>query len=59
MAFISDASNVTLGEGVYNNVHGNFVVHNVHHHVYGQKRHREEIGASFSPREDDTLDATR
>ncbi|KAJ7331396.1 hypothetical protein DFH08DRAFT_307995 [Mycena albidolilacea] len=48
MAFISDASNVTLGEGVYNNVHGNFV-HNVHHHVYGQKRHREEIDGRDVP----------
>jgi hypothetical protein len=55
MAFISDASNFTLGEGVYNNVHGNFVVHNVHNHVHGQKRRREEIGASFPLREEDTL----
>ncbi|KAJ7720059.1 hypothetical protein B0H14DRAFT_3900793 [Mycena olivaceomarginata] len=40
MSFISNADHLTLGEGVYNNVHGNIVqyVHN-----YGRKRHREEI----------------
>ncbi|KAJ6557801.1 hypothetical protein B0H19DRAFT_121208 [Mycena capillaripes] len=39
MAFISNAENFTLGEGVYNNVHGN-IVHNT---FYGNKRRRAEI----------------
>ncbi|KAJ7824454.1 hypothetical protein B0H14DRAFT_3874873 [Mycena olivaceomarginata] len=43
MSFISNADHLTLGEGVYNNVHGN-IVHNVQYvHNYGRKRHREEI----------------
>ncbi|KAJ7481979.1 hypothetical protein FB451DRAFT_139623 [Mycena latifolia] len=41
MSFASNVSHLTLGEGVYNNVHGNYIVHNI---FYGRKRHREEIG---------------
>ncbi|KAK7022521.1 hypothetical protein R3P38DRAFT_2533290 [Favolaschia claudopus] len=44
MAFISNASNFTLGEGVYNNVHGNLVNHTVHNHLYlSKKRYRAAI----------------
>ncbi|KAJ7604820.1 hypothetical protein DFH06DRAFT_274380 [Mycena polygramma] len=34
MAFITNAENFTLGDGVYNNVHGD-LVHHVHNHFYG------------------------
>ncbi|KAJ7157106.1 hypothetical protein C8R46DRAFT_419476 [Mycena filopes] len=40
MAFISNATNFTLGDGVYNNVHGSIIAHN---HFHGLKRGREEI----------------
>ncbi|KAJ7227501.1 hypothetical protein GGX14DRAFT_539425 [Mycena pura] len=43
MSFISNASNFTLGEGVYNNIQGNLVNIAVHKAFYGRKRHREEI----------------
>ncbi|KAJ7808705.1 hypothetical protein B0H14DRAFT_2868866 [Mycena olivaceomarginata] len=47
MSFISNAGHLTLGEGVYNNVHGN-IVHNV------QYRHRQEIeGSNKRRRRDD------
>ncbi|KAJ7702546.1 hypothetical protein B0H16DRAFT_742342 [Mycena metata] len=39
MAFISNASNFTLGDGVYTNVQGNIV----HNNFYGTKRRRDEI----------------
>ncbi|KAJ6597627.1 hypothetical protein DFH09DRAFT_82964 [Mycena vulgaris] len=39
MSFISNSENFTLGEGVYNNIHNNFV----HITFYGKKRHREAI----------------
>ncbi|KAJ7119536.1 hypothetical protein C8R44DRAFT_877960 [Mycena epipterygia] len=39
MAFISNSDSFTLGDGIYNNVHGN-IVHNI---FYGRKRRREEI----------------
>ncbi|KAJ6597632.1 hypothetical protein DFH09DRAFT_1304416 [Mycena vulgaris] len=39
MSFISNSENFTLGEGVYNNIHNNFI-HNI---FYGKKRHREAI----------------
>ncbi|KAJ7119532.1 hypothetical protein C8R44DRAFT_176872 [Mycena epipterygia] len=46
MAFISNCDRLTLGDGVYNNVHGN-IVHNT---FYGKKRRREEIddGSDFA-----------
>jgi hypothetical protein len=37
MSFISNASNFTLGDGVYNNVHGDIV-----YNFYGKIRRREE-----------------
>ncbi|KAJ7852157.1 hypothetical protein B0H13DRAFT_2084496 [Mycena leptocephala] len=40
MSFLSSAENFSLGEGVYNNVHGTCIVHN---HLYSAKRQREEI----------------
>ncbi|KAK7022535.1 hypothetical protein R3P38DRAFT_2710484 [Favolaschia claudopus] len=44
MAFISNADNFTLGEGVYNNVHGNLVNHTIHNHLYpSKKRYRAAI----------------
>ncbi|KAJ7784160.1 hypothetical protein B0H16DRAFT_290894 [Mycena metata] len=39
MVFISNASNFTLGDGVYTNVQGNIV----HNNFYGTKRRRDEI----------------
>ncbi|KAJ7651905.1 hypothetical protein B0H17DRAFT_1147501 [Mycena rosella] len=42
MSFISNVDHLTLGEGVYNNIHGNLNI--IHNTFYGQKRHREEIG---------------
>ncbi|KAJ6597596.1 hypothetical protein DFH09DRAFT_82834 [Mycena vulgaris] len=39
MSFISNSENFTLGEGVYNNIHGNFI----HNTFYGKKRYREAI----------------
>ncbi|KAJ7034150.1 hypothetical protein C8F04DRAFT_1102410 [Mycena alexandri] len=42
MAFISNASNFTLGDGVYTNVQGN-IVHYHNSHFYGTKRRRDEI----------------
>ncbi|KAJ7481944.1 hypothetical protein FB451DRAFT_139288 [Mycena latifolia] len=42
MSFISNADHFTLGDGVYNNIHGNLNI--VHNAFYGRKRHREEIG---------------
>ncbi|KAJ6542926.1 hypothetical protein B0H19DRAFT_312437 [Mycena capillaripes] len=50
MAFVSNVDCLTLGEGVYNNVHGNLnnIVYN-HGKVYiGRKRHHEEIGVGPS-----------
>ncbi|KAJ7157099.1 hypothetical protein C8R46DRAFT_419397 [Mycena filopes] len=51
MAFISNAENFTLGDGVYYNVHGSII--HTHNHIYGSKRGREEIedesGASVLP----------
>ncbi|KAJ7784152.1 hypothetical protein B0H16DRAFT_290647 [Mycena metata] len=41
MAFISNASNFTLGDGVYTNVQGNIV--HYHNNFYGTKRRRDEI----------------
>ncbi|KAK6977212.1 hypothetical protein R3P38DRAFT_2810605 [Favolaschia claudopus] len=36
--------NFTLGEGVYNNVHGNLVNHTIHNHLYSsKKRYRAAI----------------
>ncbi|KAJ7481989.1 hypothetical protein FB451DRAFT_1237740 [Mycena latifolia] len=42
MSFVSNVDHLTLGEGVYNNIHGNYIVHNT---FYGRKRNRnhEEI----------------
>ncbi|KAJ7216898.1 hypothetical protein C8J57DRAFT_1732406 [Mycena rebaudengoi] len=40
MSFLSNAKNFSLGEGVYNNVHGTCIVHN---HLYSGKRRREDI----------------
>ncbi|KAJ7481977.1 hypothetical protein FB451DRAFT_139611 [Mycena latifolia] len=40
MSFASNVGHLNLGDGVYNNVHGNYIVHNI---FYGRKRHREEI----------------
>ncbi|KAJ7157124.1 hypothetical protein C8R46DRAFT_1355514 [Mycena filopes] len=41
MAFISNAENFTLGDGVYYNVHGNIIQH--HSHFYGLNHGREDI----------------
>ncbi|KAJ7784157.1 hypothetical protein B0H16DRAFT_1782965 [Mycena metata] len=41
MAFISNASNFTLGDGIYTNVQGNIVHH--HNNFYGTKRRRDGI----------------
>ncbi|KAJ7116209.1 hypothetical protein C8R43DRAFT_1038328 [Mycena crocata] len=38
MSFISNADHFTLGEGVYNNIHGNLIFHS-----HGRKRHQQEI----------------
>ncbi|KAJ7481963.1 hypothetical protein FB451DRAFT_1444766 [Mycena latifolia] len=46
MSFASNVGHLTLGEGVYNNVHGNYII--VHNIFYGRKRHCEEIGDSLS-----------
>jgi hypothetical protein len=44
MSFISNASNFTLADGVYNNVHGDIV-----YNFYSKIRRREEIeGRSLS-----------
>jgi hypothetical protein len=45
MSFLSNAENFSLGEGVYNNVHGTCIVHN---HLYSGKRQREEIEGRWS-----------
>jgi hypothetical protein len=46
MSFISDTDHVTLGEGVYNNIHGN--LNNVtNNHFYGRKRRWAEIEGVF------------
>ncbi|KAJ6597714.1 hypothetical protein DFH09DRAFT_83907 [Mycena vulgaris] len=42
MSFISNADHVTLGDGVYNHIRGN-LNNIVNYHIYGRKRHREEI----------------
>ncbi|KAJ7435732.1 hypothetical protein FB451DRAFT_250069 [Mycena latifolia] len=42
MSFILNADHFTLGEGVYNNIHGTGNI--VHVHNYRKRRHREEIG---------------
>ncbi|KAJ7868171.1 hypothetical protein B0H13DRAFT_2670332 [Mycena leptocephala] len=42
MSFISNASNFTLGDGVYNNVHGDIV-----YNFYGKTRRREEIQGRY------------
>ncbi|KAF8146011.1 hypothetical protein K438DRAFT_531190 [Mycena galopus ATCC 62051] len=41
MPFISNADNFTLGDGVYNNIHGDLNI--VHNNFYGKKRHRDQI----------------
>ncbi|KAF7328880.1 hypothetical protein MVEN_02517700 [Mycena venus] len=48
MSFVSNVDHLTLGEGVYNNVHGNLnnIVHNTFY--IGRKRCREEIGGDSS-----------
>ncbi|KAJ7150043.1 hypothetical protein C8R43DRAFT_1128105 [Mycena crocata] len=45
MPFISNVEHVTLGDGVYTNVHGNYVVQNI---FYGRKRHHGEVGGPNS-----------
>ncbi|KAJ6552800.1 hypothetical protein B0H19DRAFT_1377604 [Mycena capillaripes] len=42
MSFISNADHVTLGDGVYHNIAGNFNVHN-HFYGFGRNRDRNEI----------------
>ncbi|KAJ7657502.1 hypothetical protein B0H17DRAFT_1145879 [Mycena rosella] len=39
MSFVLNADHVTLGDRVFNNIHGNYIVNN----FYGRKRHREAI----------------
>ncbi|KAJ6597574.1 hypothetical protein DFH09DRAFT_1399094 [Mycena vulgaris] len=39
MSFISNSEKFTLGDGVYNNIHSNFI----HNAFYGKKRYREAI----------------
>ncbi|KAJ7935246.1 SCA7, zinc-binding domain-containing protein [Mycena leptocephala] len=43
MSFISDTDHVTLGEGVYNNIHGNLNNVTNNHFYYGRKRRWVEI----------------
>ncbi|KAK7016854.1 hypothetical protein R3P38DRAFT_3275394 [Favolaschia claudopus] len=52
MAFISNGSDFNLGEGVYNNVHGNLVHHTVHNHLYSstKKRYRAAIESESESR---------
>ncbi|KAJ6597706.1 hypothetical protein DFH09DRAFT_1399389 [Mycena vulgaris] len=46
MSFISNASHLTLGEGVYNNIH-NMTVHNIMR-INGRKRQREDIDGEIA-----------
>ncbi|KAJ6597611.1 hypothetical protein DFH09DRAFT_1304392 [Mycena vulgaris] len=39
MSFISNSENFTLGEGVYNNIHNNFI----HNTFCGKRRHQEAV----------------
>jgi hypothetical protein len=47
MSFLSNAENFSLGEGVYNNVHGTCIV-TVHNHLSSARRQREEIEGRWS-----------
>ncbi|KAJ7604376.1 hypothetical protein DFH06DRAFT_1349511 [Mycena polygramma] len=47
MSFVSNVDHLTLGNGVYNNVHGNL---NITHNFYGRKRvHCDEIDIGDAP----------
>ncbi|KAK7023248.1 hypothetical protein R3P38DRAFT_2532459 [Favolaschia claudopus] len=58
MAFISNASDFTLGEGVYNNVHGNLVHHTVNHLYSSKKRYRAAIESESEPLDPSLLNDT-
>jgi hypothetical protein len=58
MSFLSNAENFSLGEGVYNNVHGTCIV-TVHNHLYSAKRQREEIEGRWSRSADRQLSYPR